>query len=252
MLEPFVNDAARGSRPLGRHALALWQRSPRGRQVQGREERELRKVLPDVFGRHVLQIGSWGRGDRLLQSSEMPHRAVLGTAPDAGVNALVEPERLPVQDKCVDAVVLPHTLEFSRAPHTVLREVSRVLTDRGRLFVLGFDAWGPWAWRQSLGLRYRAFPRGARFVARGRLCDWLELLDFEVMEVREVAGRWWDRWIAGGPRGYLLVARKRVIPLSLLGRVARPVLKPVVRPLPVAGAHAAPFPEGGDRTPGAA
>lgn len=237
----FVNTAG-GGRPFNRYALDLWVRSPRGRQVQALEERELRKVLPELFGRHVLQVGSWGRGDRLLMSSEMPHRAVLGTAPDFGAQALAAPERLPVLDKSVDAVLLPHTLEFSRAPHPVLREASRILTDRGRLFILGFDPWSPWAWRQYLGLRYRAFPEGARFVGQRRLWDWLELLDLEVTEVRSFGTRWMDRWLAGGPSGYLVVARKRVIPLSPVGRLARSPLKPVARPLPVAGAHSTGWP----------
>src|SRR5262245_63937343 len=103
----------RGGAPLNRHTLELWLRSPRGRRLLALEERELKRVLPDLFGRHVLQIGSWGRGDSLLASSEMLHRAVLGTVADAGADAaaLSEPERLPIQDKSVDAVLLPHCLE---------------------------------------------------------------------------------------------------------------------------------------------
>lgn len=231
-----VNAGSQGGQPFNRYALELWLRSPRGRQVQALEERELRRVLPDQFGRHVLQIGSWGRGARLLQSSEMPHRAVLGTAPDFGAQALAEPDQLPVSDKSVDAVLLPHTLEFSRSPHPVLREASRILTDRGRLFILGFDPWSVWAWRQVVGLRYRAFPAGARFVGRRRLFDWLELLDIEVMETRNFGTSLWDRWFAGGPSAYLVVAKKRVIPLSFVGRVPRSSLRAVVRPLAVPGA----------------
>src|SRR5688572_21289104 len=107
----------RGGAPFTRHTLELWLRSPRGRRLLTLEERELKRVLPDLFGRHVLQIGSWGRGDRLLESTEMLHRAVLGTVPELGAQALAEPERLPVQEKSVDAVVLPHCLEFSRSPY---------------------------------------------------------------------------------------------------------------------------------------
>ncbi len=242
MLGPFVNSGLRAGQPISRYALELWLRSPRGRQVQADEERELRRVLPDLFGRHVLQIGSWGRGDRLLQSSEMLHRAVVGTTPDLGAHALASPEQLPVSDKTVDAALLPHTLEFSRSPHPVLREASRILTDRGRLFILGFDPWSAWAWRQYLGLRYRAFPPGARFVSRRRLCDWLELLDFEVMEIRDYGARFLDRWFAAGPCGYLIVAKKRVFPMSLIGRVARDSVQPMVRPLPLPGAHASAHP----------
>ena len=231
------NTASGGGQPFNRYALELWLRSPRGRQLLALEERELRRVLPDLFGRHVLQVGSWGRGDRLLQSSEMLHRAVLGTAPDFGAQALAEPERLPIPEKSVDAVVLPHALEFSRSPHPILREVNRILNDRGRLLVLGFNPWSPWAWRQHVGLRYRAFPAGARFIGERRLSDWLELLDFEVLEVRRYGAGRLDRWFTAGPDAYLMVAKKRVLPMSLVGRAPRALVKPLLGGVTIPGAH---------------
>lgn len=239
----------RGGAPLGRHALELWLRSPRGRKLLALEERELRRVLPDLFGRHVLQVGSWGRGRQLLESSEMLHRAVLGTVPGLGAAALSDPERLPLQEKSVDAVLLPHCLEFSRSPYPVLREANRVLSDRGRLIVLGFSPWSFWAWRQWLGLRYRAFPPGARFISLARLGEWLELLDFEVCEARRYGvGFPWRRpfpdeagglshWFRAGSEAYLVVAKKRVIPMTLLGRPQRAAVRPMIGGVTVPGAQ---------------
>jgi SAM-dependent methyltransferase len=241
--------ARRGGVPLTRHTLELWLRSPRGRRLLALEERELKRVLPDLFGRHVLQIGSWGRGDRLLQSSEMLHRAVIGTVPDAGAAALSDPERLPFAEKSVDAVLLPHCLEFSRSPYPVLREVNRILSDRGRLVILGFSPWSFWAWRQWLGLRYRAFPPGARFISLGRLGDWLELLDFEICEARRYGvGFPWTRpfsdetgglarFFRGWSESYLVVAKKRVIPMTLIGRPQRAAVRPLIGGVSVPGAH---------------
>ena len=170
--------------PLTRHTLDLWLHSPRGRRLLALEEGEVRRVLPEVFGRHVLQIGSWGLDNQLINYAETLHKAVLGTVGGEPSSALIDPEQLPLMSKSVDAVLLPHTLEFSRSPHNVLREVNRVLNDRGRLFVLGFSPWSSWALRSLVGLRYRAFPAGARFHGVGRICDWLELLDCEVTEIR--------------------------------------------------------------------
>jgi SAM-dependent methyltransferase len=233
--------ARKGGRPFNRHTLELWLRSPRGRRLLQLEEREIRRLLPDVFGRHVLQIGSWGRGGELLASSETLHSAVLGTVSALGAQALTEPEHLPVLAKSVDAVLLPHTLEFARSPQSVLREVNRILTDRGRLLALGFNPWGAWGMRQALGLRYRAFPQGARFHGVGQMCDWLELLDFEVMEVRRYgAGFPWlaprsdgDAFDLGSlvqplAEAYLLVAKKRVLPVNLIGRTQRAQIKPLI------------------------
>jgi len=244
-----VKFVRRGGAPLNRQTLELWLRSPRGRRLLALEERELKRVLPDLFGRHVLQIGSWGRGEQMLESSEMLHRAVIGTVPEFGAAALSEPERLPIQERSVDAVLLPHCLEFSRSPYPVLREVNRILSDRGRLVVLGFSPWSFWAWRQWLGLRYRAFPPGARFISLGRLSDWLELLDFEVVEARRYGvGFPWTRPFsdaAGGlarlfrgwSEGYLVVAKKRVIPMTLVGRAQRAAVRPLIGGVTVPGAH---------------
>lgn len=241
--------AVRGGRPLTSYALELWLRSPRGRQCLALEQSQIARVLPEVFGRHVLQIGSWGRGESLLHTAETLHRAVLGTVANAEAGALVEPDRLPIASKSVDAVLLPHTLEFTRSPHNLLREANRILTDRGRLFVLGFNPLGILGLRQRLGLRYRAFPEGARFYTASRLSDWLELLDLERIEVRRFGvgfpwraphsdGDAWSlsSWAAPFAEAYLIVARKRVLPVNFVGRVARAQVRPLVGlPSPAAG-----------------
>lgn len=242
----------RGGQPLNRHALTLWLRSPHGRRLLALEEKEIKRVLPEVFGRHVLQVGSWGREGGLLASAETLHRAVLGTVNHDDAAAIIDPEQLPLPAKSVDALLLPHTLEFARSPHNVLREANRVLNDRGRLFVLGFNPWAGWALRGRLGLRYRAFPPGAHFYSVSRLCDWLELLNFEVAEVRRFgAGFPWlgphsdsEAWNLGSllhsfAQAYLLVAKKHVIPMNFVGRVQRAQVKPLVGlPVPGAGSQA--------------
>jgi SAM-dependent methyltransferase len=237
-------------KPLDRHALDQWQQSPRAQRLIAQEVREVSRVLPDLFGRHLLQIGSWCESGELLAASEMLHRAVLGTVPGSDAQALIEAERLPLPNKSVDAVLLAHALEFARSPQSVLREVNRVLTERGRLLILGFNPWSVWGLRQRLGLRYRAFPTGARFVRAGRLHDWLELLDFQVTEIRRFAvgstfppvhsdGESFSpaTLIAPMAGAYLLVAKKRVIPMTLMGRPARSIVRPLIGTAALPGAH---------------
>jgi SAM-dependent methyltransferase len=239
-----MNMLKSGGRPFDRHALELWLRSPRGRRLLEMEQHELARVIPDLFGRHLLQIGSWGRGGNLLAASAMLHSAVLGTVSGFDAQALIQPEYLPVMAKSVDAALLAHSLEFARSPRSVLREVNRILTDRGRLMVLGFNPWSAWGLRQKLGMRYRAFPAGARLISVGRLSDWLELLDFEVVEVRrfgpgfpwlgprsEQAASEAARLISTMADAYLLVAKKRVIPMTLIGRRVRSSVKPLMGPV---------------------
>lgn len=244
---------SRGGMPLSRLALGTWLGSPRGRKLLELEQAEMKRVLPDVFGRHVLQVGSWGQQGELLSGAETLHRAVLGTVRDEAVaSAVIDPENLPLPAKSVDALILPHSQEFARSPHNVLREASRVLNDRGRLFLLGFSPWSGWAMLRLMGLGYRAFPAGARFYSAGRMCDWLELLDFEVSEVRRFGtGFPWLRsrserevWNLASvlnpfAEAYLLVAKKRVLPVNLIGRVQRAHVQPLVGvPVPSANSTA--------------
>lgn len=237
-----------GGQPLNSHALEQWLQSSRGRNLLALEQQEVQRLLPDVFGRHLLQVGCWGVGDQLITSAETLHHAVMGTLAVEGTAALIDPENLPLASRSVDAVLLPHTLEFVRSPHNVLREVNRVLNDRGRLFILGFNPWGGWALRGRLGFRYHAFPQGARFTSARRLCDWMELLDLEVTEVRRfgigfpwtaphTVGEPWNlaSLVAPFSEAYLLSARKRVLPMNFIRRAQRAQIKPLVGvPMPSA------------------
>lgn len=234
--------AVSGGQPFNRLALKTWLASPRGKRLLAIEERELARVLPSLFGRHCLQIGNWGDG-QLLASADMLHHAVLGTLVDSvgDAQAVIKPDALPIAERSVDAVLLPHTLEFTPSPHNLLREVNRILSDRGRLMILGFNPWSLWGLRRVLGLGARAFPPGARFHSAGRLGDWLELLDFEVTELRRfgVGFPWTEARTAGEPftmtslatplaEGYLIIAKKRVVPMSLISRLPRAQIKPMV------------------------
>jgi len=243
----------RRGRPFDRHTLSVWMRSPMGRRLLALEEAELRRQLPDVFGRHVLQIGSWGVGDELIASSETLHRAVFGTVADLGAQALAEPEQLPVMSKSVDAVVLPHTLEYEPQPHELVREVGRVLSGEGHLIVFGFRPLSSWGARHLFARE--GFPRGMqRMIGEGRLRDWLKLLGFEVVDARRYlfslpwrgrsrlpgAQNFFER--AGGhlwplfSGGYVLKARKRVYTLTpvrprwrLRGKVVGGLIEPTTR-----------------------
>lgn len=227
--------------PLDISSLQRWQRSRRGRRVLALEQLQLRAVLPELFGRHMLQVGNWGRGQRLLASSRMLHHAVLGNCEDSTSQARIELERLPLMTHSVDAVLLPHTLEFVVSPHRLLREVDRVLTPRGEVVVLGFNPWSAWGFRELLGVPHHAYPTGGRLRGIGRLCDWLSLLDFETTHVRRfsILMPWLSRFRRTPLlAGYVVVARKRVVPMTFAGRPARAQVRPVIgASIPLSGAR---------------
>ncbi len=243
---PTLPDSHSMSQAGANDSVSRWALSARGRKLMAIEREEVARQVPELFGRHFLQIGNWGLGNDWLESSEMLHRAVLTTSAHALGQARVDLQALPLASHSIDAMLLPHTLEFAPSPHTLLREASRVLSDRGRLLILGFNPWSLLALRRVLGLAPRALPVDAHFYSAGRVSDWLTLLDFEISLVRRFsAGFPWLPARGNGEllrpasllypwsEGYLIAAKKRVAPLNLVGRSQRAQVRPLIT-VPVA------------------
>jgi len=187
------------------------------------------EALEDVFGWELLQVGAWGTSRELICNARTRRQTVLAPlALSQGTDVIGRPPQLPVTSDAIDAVLLPHTLEFASDPYAIVREVDRVLTGEGQLMVLGFRPWSTW------GLRARfnrsGFPPGLRRVlSEKRVRDWLVLLGYEVVAARhylfrtpwsalsprEGTGRYLRRGFNPLPAGaYLLKARKRVYTLT--------------------------------------
>ena len=103
------------------------------------------EALDDVFGWELLQLGTWGEKASLLAGCRTRRHAVIAhgrfKSSDADIGARLS--QLPIANGAVDAVVLPHTLEFETDPYAVVREADRVLAGEGQLGVLGFESVQP-------------------------------------------------------------------------------------------------------------
>jgi SAM-dependent methyltransferase len=182
---------------------ALWLDSPLGRAVIDLERELLRAALADVFGFELLQIGAWGRGGELSASARTQNRRWI--APQASGPGAVRAsyDALPVASGSVEAVLLPHTLEYAPNPHELLREVDRVLRGEGQVLVCGFSPLGPWGLRHRLS-HGRFPPPAQRLLGEGRLRDWLTLLGFELAGTRRyLFAPPWQRRRRGDGAGWL-------------------------------------------------
>lgn len=209
--------------------LNRWFQKPLGQHLLSEEVEVLQKILPHLFGYHLLQIGNVGYGC-LLDSSRIMHRCVLSLS----ANMIDKPytsvygsaDALPFANESLDVVVLPHVLEFEENPHEILREVERVLIPEGYIIILGFNPlsfWGVWRW---LFARRDTAPWSGRFLSQLRIKDWLALLGFEVKDYKTFFFwlpfhkriRFWKKIGVAGNFGavYVLVAKKRVATLTLL------------------------------------
>ncbi len=212
-------------------ALSAWWDSPLGSALLAAESELLAGALEDVFGWELLQIGAWGASRELLAGSRTRAQSLIA-APGlcAGADILARASQLPVMSDCIDAALLPHTLEFAPDPYSILREVDRVLVGEGQLLVLGFQPWSLWGMRARWSRT--GFPPGMRRVLpERRLREWLVLLGFELIATQRYlylspwsgglgSGEGTGRMLRPGltyplPAGaYLLKARKRVYMLT--------------------------------------
>lgn len=216
-----------------RIALNQWFDQPLGRTLQAVEASHLRLVLPSLYGTVALQLGRIGKLD-LMDACVAPTRIVLDTVPgESGCRVAGEADALPFDQKSLDVVILPHTLDFARDPHQVLREVHRVLRPEGHVILTGFNPFSLWGLWRLAGRRSKRPPWCANFFALSRIKDWLALLEFEPTQGRmlyyrpplqnenlmdrlhfldKVGDRWWPLAAAV----YLMVAKKRVFGMTPL------------------------------------
>jgi SAM-dependent methyltransferase len=225
-----------------------WLESPLGQALQQQEARMVEEAFDGIFGEHCLQLGLWGGPRAFLKFPRIPRCASVAD-PDNVIgddrpHALGQLHQLPVASDSIDAVILPHTLEFSDRPHAILREVQRILRSDGHVVILGFKPGGLWGLRRLVpgaGLP----PAAEHLISDRQLCDWLQLLDLRI----DRSVRYFFRWPYSGNRGlgspewdlrgrrwwpelaacYMLKAQKRVLTLT-------PVRKPwLSRPKAVGG-----------------
>ncbi len=217
-----------------------WLSTPAGAYLREWESRQFDKVVADIFGYHALQLGLSTLP--ALQSSRIRHCWVSeNQMPSHATPSLLSDDvALPFADQSLDLVVMPHTLEFSRDPHSCLREVERVLVPDGRVVMCGFNPLSLWGLRQQraktygrLGWQAPFLPSQVDFIGYWRLRDWLRLLSFDIEGgcfglyrpsvqsdkwlqrfawMDKAGDRWWP--ILGSV--YFLVAIKRVRGMHLI------------------------------------
>lgn len=189
--------------------MAPWLKAPAGRYLLAWEQRQLDRVVADIFGYHAVQVG-WPMV-QALRSSRISHRWLLNDGElDAGllfnpdlvqdddsglsggdgalpVSVLADYDALPFPSNSLDLVVLPHTLEMTSDAHHTLREVERVLMPEGRVVIVGFNPASLWGLCQRLdtigqrvGMTSPVMSETGEFIGWRRLRDWLRLLGFEI------------------------------------------------------------------------
>jgi SAM-dependent methyltransferase len=206
-----------------------WLESPLGVALLQQEARVIEEAVDGIFGEHCLQLGVWGERRSFIRFTRTQRCALIAETSDGQPCAVADFHRLPVESDSIDAVLLPHTLDYSERPHEVLREVDRVLRANGYIVILGFKPSGLWGLRRLIP--GAGMPPGAdHLISERRLRDWLKLLDMRIQGSQRYFFRWplprkkvgsSQRWERRGQAlwpelaaCYMLTAQKRVSALT--------------------------------------
>jgi len=232
---------------------------PLGRVARGLIGRHIRVLWPNVKGLSVLGLGFatpylgmfLGEAERVLGLMPAQQGVLRWPAEGRCLTGLADEKELPLEDECIDRVLVVHGVEASESLRASLRQVWRVLTPGGKVLIVVPNRRGLWARREAT-----PFGHGQPF-SRSQITqalrenmfapsDWEMALFVPPFEVRPLmrAANAWER--LGGflwPRfsGVILVEATKQIYAATPILEARRVVRQRVRAIaPIRGSIASP------------
>jgi len=249
LFKPFQQVHGASVHPL----LSKWFESELGQELLEEEQDILDRVLPSMFGYHLVQTGI-GKPQWLAGASTIHNKLYVSEKQqqhDQYRCVCSRLDELALATESVDVAILHHSLDFDSSPHRALREISRAVIPGGRIVIVGFNPWSIWGLGRFFLMQTAGMPWSGNFISPYRLSDWLKLLDFHVEGYESTAfglptanrrTRKLFNWIAylgqriwqqrGGV--YVLVAVKQVSTLTPIKPRFRTVKDTLVN-IPIAG-----------------
>lgn len=179
------NTSATSPAAPARAGFSAWLKGETGSVLAGCEKEKLERILPGLFGYHIVQVGYFD-GGVVDSAGRIRNKIKLRLDDDGfphnGCTLAAGAAFLPFAAHSIDVVVMPHVLEYVSDPGAVMKEVERVLVEDGRVIITGFSPWSLWGlWRLNPAVRARP-PWNGRFHSVAKLMRWLTPLGFEVVE----------------------------------------------------------------------
>jgi hypothetical protein len=209
----------------------LWQDLPLGDELKSLIEREISEISRKFFGYHLVRLGHLSSQIELA-ACPIKHQINITTNTQTYSSLVATPNDLPMSENSVDAFLLAHELDFARDPHQILREVNRTIIANGYLVITGFNPLSLCGVFKYLPINKGNILHDARFFSSARVKDWLQLLGFEIVDVKHLLfnelflqrklrtsskwNQWCHQYLSLFTTMYVIVARKREIPLSMI------------------------------------
>jgi SAM-dependent methyltransferase len=189
-----------------------WYQESVGISIVAKLRHEVAAILskPPIYS--VLQLGIPAVGD-LTQGQKIP------ACSQANLQVCLGEQNLPYYANSQDSLLLIHGLDICHHPHHLLREMDRVLTDSGYLFIVGFNRRSLWGLLRFF-MRWRDQPLWrCRFYSSSQLrdeksIDYLPPINRDSWFCRyQLINRIGAIMLPGAGNVYIIAAKKRSIPL---------------------------------------
>jgi SAM-dependent methyltransferase len=206
-----------------------WQQLSQGDLARDELEKALSPIMERIFGYYLVKLGSLSSQINL---SACPIKLQYSCAPHANKHnhLCAQSDKLPFQNNSIDAFVVLGELDFAQDPHQIIREIDRAITPDGRVIIAGFNPFSIAGIIKYLPINRKNILHQGRFFTAGRIKDWLQLLNFEIVQQENLVysslfmlsqlnsqspiQKFCKRYLPWFSSMYIIEARKREIPLS--------------------------------------
>lgn len=166
-----------------------WFASDIGQRFLEKEKACLDRILPEMFGYHLMQLSVLADND-LADSSSTSHQFSVNPVTNKQVATednnesivVAEFEELPIESNSIDVALIHHALDFSLNPHLLLREAARTVIPNGYMVIVGFN---PFSMMGIVNPFSRLFSQSCFYrhhhLRVARLKDWCKVLELELL-----------------------------------------------------------------------
>jgi len=159
-----------------------WCESPYGEFVLQQEAKILQQALSNSANKSVALICDESVQETLLGEGLGKNKPCVFNARFMDAHLCTRKTQENIETDSVDWVILWHAFERLHDPRVLLREVTRVLSDGGRLTVFGFNPLRKfsrkfWFWKD------KSYTNVQNELSIFRLNDWLRLLNYDVTQI---------------------------------------------------------------------
>jgi SAM-dependent methyltransferase len=166
-------------------SLERWVEQDFGRYLLQQEQQVLERKYSQLPGYRLMHLGL-APSQTMLDSFKQLHSFYMGPSPTSltGSSAVTNYAEMPLPSGTIDVALLQHAVEYSLSPKAVLAEVSRVVAPGGHLLLCLFNPYGPTG-ALKFPMQLLTGRPEYRFhnLRKGRVVDWLSLLNFQVLEI---------------------------------------------------------------------